>query len=171
MTDRPAVSNAAEFTEIFRQFLRLKSHLTSLTPEDMIQARARFQKLMPEDRTGDALDYDLLYRIGSILSHRQQPMTMGELSQALDVPLSTATRIVDLLVKNDYAGRVPDADDRRIVRVRLTETGQGMYHALDEFIRMRVDILLRHFTAGEQENLIVLLRKVVMILDKGDEAP
>jgi len=42
---------------------------------------------------------------------------MGELSKALDVPLSTATRIADC-GQERYAERSPDPKDRRVVRVR-----------------------------------------------------
>ena len=91
---------------------------------------------------------------------------MGELSHALEVPLSTATHIVDWLVKNDYARRLDDPEDRRIVRVTLTEGGQDMYRAINEFITQRIEHFLSQFSPEDRENLLSLLNKVIDTLEK-----
>ena len=156
----------AEFVDIIRRLIHLRRRFKAVLPRDVAQARARFKKLLPEDRSGQDADFDLLHNLGVALSRRKEPMTMGELSQTLDVPLSTATRIVDLLVKNDYARRLPDPGDRRVVRIALTETGQGMYQALDDFMRRRIEQLLRPFSRAECRHLVRLLNKLVAGLEK-----
>jgi DNA-binding MarR family transcriptional regulator len=85
---------------------------------------------------------------------------MGELSRALQVPLSTATRIMDWLVKNGYAGRLPDPEDRRIVRVTLTETGQEMYYTINDYLMERFEKLMGQFSLQERESLLSLLSKL-----------
>ncbi len=90
---------------------------------------------------------------------------MGELSKALDVPLSTATRIVDWLVKGGYAERLPDPQDRRVVRVALTKYGRALIKAGDKFIRQRVEQVLCVFTDKERQTLISLLSKLVETLE------
>ena len=168
MPDPSFTVHTAQFTEIVRHFIRLKPRLKATLPEDenLARVKAHLEEAHLGGRAGSIADYDLLLNIGVILSRQQEPMTMGELSQALDVPLSTATRIVDWLVKNDYAKRLSDPDDRRIVRVALTETGQAMYRAANEFIQKRVERLLRPFTPEERENLVMLLRKLVKALEE-----
>lgn len=52
--------------------------------------------------------------------------TMGELAEALGVSLPSATQIVDRLVRRGLVERSPDAEDRRVVRVSLTETGASI---------------------------------------------
>jgi DNA-binding MarR family transcriptional regulator len=159
-------SYTTQFMEIVRQFVCLRHRLRVMLPEDVAQARARFEKLFPEEQARSATDYDLLYRVSVLLARRQEPMTMGELGQALDVPLSSATRIVDLLVENGYAQRVPDAEDRRVVRVSLTDIGQEMCRTIEGFIRKRVERLLQVFTPEEQETLVALMRKFVKAFDE-----
>ena len=51
---------------------------------------------------GNYSNYGLFYRISSNI-HPRNDLTMGELSNALSVPLSTATRIVDWLVVSNSA--------------------------------------------------------------------
>lgn len=168
MSPTALATHTAQFMDIARQFIRLRRRFKAVMPKDVAEARARFEQSFAEERVGSGADYDLFYNIAIILSRRQEPMTMGELSQALDVPLSTATRLVDLLVKSGYVRRLPDAEDRRVVRVALTETGQGMCDVIDKFIRKRVDKLLRGFTPQEREDLLRLLGKLVRAL--GEEA-
>jgi DNA-binding MarR family transcriptional regulator len=122
---------------------------------------ARLAGSHPQGGAASAADFGLLYHVCIVLSGNEEAITMGELSQALDVPLSTATRIVDWLVKNGYAVRLSDPNDRRIVRVTLTAMGQAMYQAGDKFIQKRVEALLQPFTVAERENLVMLADKLV----------
>jgi DNA-binding MarR family transcriptional regulator len=91
---------------------------------------------------------------------------MGQLSKELDVPLSTATRIVNGLVDNGLAERTDDPEDRRVVRVILTETGRSLHQIMNEFMRERIDQILGRFTAEEREQFIFLLLKVAKIMDE-----
>lgn len=156
----------ADLTDILRRLLYLKRRLKVVLPEDLANMKAQLDESHPEGQTSNAADYNLLYNIGVILAHQQEAMTMGELGRALDVPLSTATRIVDWLVKSGYAERQPDPNDRRVVRVALTGTGQAMYQASNAFMRRRLEKWLRRLTVEECENLLVLLRKLVQALEE-----
>jgi DNA-binding MarR family transcriptional regulator len=89
---------------------------------------------------------------------------MGELSDALSVPLSTATRMVDWLVKNGYAQRLPDPEDRRIVRVTLTSNGRKIYKAIESYIEQRFEQILSCLTVEEQGTLYTLLSRVMSAL-------
>src|SRR5574340_557741 len=71
----------------------------------------------PEDRM-------FLFRILAVLRSREDPPTMGELSAELGIPLSSATRIADDLVRAKFVDRRGDPDDRRVVRLCLTHTGR-----------------------------------------------
>jgi len=156
----------AEITEILHRLFHLKHRLKVVLPEDLAHLKAQLIASHPGGKAGSAADYDLFYSIGMILSRQQEPITMGDLSRALDVPLSSATRIVDWLVKNGYAERQPDPDDRRIVRVALTATGLEMNGAINAFIRDRIERWLRRFTPEECAVLVPLMRKFVDVLEE-----
>jgi len=59
-------------------------------------------------------------------------MSMHELSSAMNLAGSTMTRVVDQLVIKGLAERAPDEEDRRIVRVTLTERGREVRQAVEE---------------------------------------
>jgi DNA-binding MarR family transcriptional regulator len=86
---------------------------------------------------------------------------MGEFSRDLDVPLSTATRTMDWLVKKGYVQRLSDPNDRRIVRVELTGTGKEIYQVINTYILERVEKALSQLTPPERNTFVELANRVL----------
>ena len=105
-------------------------------------------------------NYELFYRASSSI-YPKGSMTMGEFSTALSVPLSTATRIADWLVDNGYFQRLNDSEDRRVVRIALTDNGRGLYKAIDKYIKQRLQNILSCLNDEEMKAFLVLVRKIV----------
>lgn len=152
--------------KILQHLFYLKSRFKVGVPENIAVLKERLDEIIPEGKMGDINRYDLFYSIGIIFSSQPEPITMGELSRALRMPLSTTTRIMDWLVKNDYARRLPDPEDRRVVRVTLTDTGNEMYHTINEFFLERIEQIMHPFTPQERETLLLLLSKLIDNLEK-----
>lgn len=152
---------SARFLGLVRQAIRLKHRFRAVLPEEMATARARIQAALPQSAFAEAADYDLLYQLAVLLASDDSPMTMSELAQAAEVPLSTATRLVDMLVEHGYAERLSDPNDRRVVRVRLTSAGSELYRTIDQLIQRRIALILRRFSDEECETLLQLLHKAV----------
>jgi DNA-binding MarR family transcriptional regulator len=55
---------------------------------------------------------------------KKEPVTMTDLAGALRMPLSTATRIADKLVKKELVERRRAEGDRRIVEVGFSKRGR-----------------------------------------------
>jgi DNA-binding MarR family transcriptional regulator len=110
-------------------------------------------------------NYGLFYRMSSNIYPRND-LTMGELSNALSVPLSTATRMVNWMVNDGYIKRLPDPVDRRIVRVALTEKGLQMHNTIRSYTEERVGNILSSLTTDEQITLLQLIDKVISALKK-----
>lgn len=99
------------------------------------------------------------HRVGEILLQRRNP-TMGEISQALSVPFSRATRLINWWVESGFAQRLSDPNDRRIVRVALTEDGERLLGAIERHIAQTVERVLTPLRLEEREALLRLLSKV-----------
>lgn len=164
MKDLAACAVTDQMCELLGELISLKSRLEAVLPEDLARLKERLRKLHPDGGPKRAADYDLFYRIGVILSRQREPLTMSQLSAALDVPMSTATRMVDWLVENNYVERLSDPEDRRVVRVALTDTGEELYQTINEFIKQRAGQVLSRFSPEEQEELVLLLRRLVQAL-------
>lgn len=162
----------AELMDIIRGFMRLRSRLRPVLPEEIARAKENLAEMLPDGQDWNPHNFELFFSVGVMLIRQREPMTMGELSQSLDVPLSTATRIMDQLVKHGYAERLPDPADRRIVRVALSDTGTQMYRSIQGLIESRLKYLLSHFTNEEQETFLALLRKLhKAIMEEGAPLP
>ena len=90
------------------------------------------------------------------------PITLGELAAIEQVQPPSMTRIVARLEEGGLVERQVDANDRRIVRVRVTAVGKRLLTQTrtkrDEFLAQRVARL----TEEERE----LLERVVPVLEK-----
>jgi len=166
------VQQVSELTEIFQRMLYLRPHMLAVLPENMAAMKAHLDKERGKGKAS-AMNFNLFYNIGIVLTQEPQAVTMGEFSYALNVPLSTATRIADWMVEHGYVQRQRDPGDRRVVRICLTDTGQELYRTINHFIHERVEGLLSKFTPRERDDLITLMRKLMDAMDtrehKGNE--
>jgi DNA-binding MarR family transcriptional regulator len=154
-----------EFAEVLHRFVGVRSRLKVVLPEDLAKMRARLLETHPGGLAETKADFNLLYRVGVILSH-QSSISMGELSRSMELPLSTTTRIVDWLVGSGFAERLADPADRRIVHVTLTSEGQSIYQLSNDFLRKRVEKLLHRFTPEERTTFVALLNKLADALEE-----
>jgi DNA-binding MarR family transcriptional regulator len=156
---------AARIGETAQRVFRLRNRFKLVVPDNLMVLRDRYLASTRGGKTGGANDFELFYKVGIIFSQHEKPITMSELSHELDVPMSTATRIMDWMVGNEYAQRLPDPDDRRIVRVALSASGLEVYRAINEFIVGRVRRFKRQFSPEECETSLSLLSRVLDALE------
>jgi DNA-binding MarR family transcriptional regulator len=88
------------------------------------------------------------------------PITMTDFSEMLGVPLSTATRMVERLIEKGLAVRSRIEDDRRVVRVDLSEEGKKLHEKFAEHRRAIGSAMLSPLTHGEREIFIELMSKI-----------
>ncbi len=92
------------------------------------------------------------------LSHLEdEPLSVGALAAATDLPKQMVSQVVDTLVTRGYARREPDALDRRRVIVSLTPRGRAAAAVAREAAAARVGALVeREGTARVRDALEVL---------------
>jgi DNA-binding MarR family transcriptional regulator len=83
--------------------------------------------------------------------------TVGDVAKCLAVTHSAATQTIETLVKRGLARRVPDANDRRMVRVELTADGRQLADRLHQARRERVG----HVMAGLTDDELILMTSVI----------
>lgn len=160
-------SSVLELKKIIQRLFRMRHRFHVGVPENIQTLKKRLFQNSHSNPVENLTDFDLFYSVGNAFSSQAEPtMTMGDLSRNLNVPLSTATRIVDWLVSKDYAQRLPDPDDRRVVRVAMTETGLKMYDEIDTFFMERIERLMHGFTHDERKTFCALLLKMVTTLEQ-----
>jgi DNA-binding MarR family transcriptional regulator len=149
-----------QITAVVHGFMQVWNRFESTLSKELDQIQKSLQGMHPQVEHQPNANYELFYRACSSI-YPKGNITMGEFSNALSVPLSTATRIADWLVENGYIQRLPDSDDRRVVRVSLTDTGKELFKAIDNYIRQRMQQILSSLTTEERTMLLTLVIKVV----------
>lgn len=168
MPNIPQATSSSEIVKLLQRIVRLRSHFKVVPPENIAALKKQIYELKVSGKGAVIEDPGLFFNAGSVFSRHAGPITMGELSRDLEVPLSTATRIVDWLVNNGYARRLPDPKDRRIVRVELTGKGKETYKAISTFVLARVELAMSKLNTAERVTFLSLLNKVLDAFEQGN---
>jgi DNA-binding MarR family transcriptional regulator len=92
------------------------------------------------------------------------PMTPGTLAAARRLSGAATSTAIDRLERASYARRLPDARDRRSVRVALTDRARARLDEANARVQVDVAALLADYTADE-------LRAVLDFLERGRTLP
>jgi DNA-binding MarR family transcriptional regulator len=147
---------AEQFMGLLQRYICLRPKL--ILPEHILQLKKKMEAFRSSGYGSE--DHGFVFRILILLSQSVEPLTMSELSSELNVPMSTATRIVDGLVRSGMAERVNDSNDRRVVRVGMSQNGRELYETGMAYNKQRIAKLLKNFTAEEQAQLLKLMNKL-----------
>ena len=104
-------------------------------------------------------EFELLMRLQVAAT---RPLQMSEIAAQLVGSPSGTTRIADRLEKDGLIVRETPRENRRIVRVQLTQKGREVLTAADEIFRTTLQQAFGdHLAAGEVTELRGLLRKLL----------
>lgn len=105
----------------------------------------------------------------ALLALRDSPnMTMGELCEKLFLACSTATDLIDRMEKNGFLERNRDTQDRRVIRLAITEKGREVISEVVAARRRYVASMLEKLSSTEIEQLGTSLDKLhsLMVQEK-----
>lgn len=85
---------------------------------------------------------------------------MSELSGALGVTLANMTSMADRMERDGYLRRVPDSEDRRIVRIKMTPKGKNIIRKMEGERRKSLVSILSKLSDQEIENLLKIMTKI-----------
>lgn len=152
--------------DIFLRLLYLRRRFRGKMPPEMQSLKASIQAHNLRAQIEQVNAHDVFSTIGFVFSRQETPITMGDLSRTLGVPFSTATRTVDWLVESGYVQRLADPEDRRVVRVELTEAGAELYRAMNHILLESAEQLFHNFSSAERQEFGRLLGKLVDSLEQ-----
>ncbi|MGW0998393.1 MarR family winged helix-turn-helix transcriptional regulator [Streptomyces sp. NPDC002523] len=146
LPDLPAASS--EVTEIERALTRITYLGSRARQHERLMATAG----VPLDRAAVAL-----LRIAA----DSEPLRPGELAQRLGVEASHVTRTVQQLERGGYVSRVPDPDDRRAQRIRLTDAGHEAVDRIRDAGARAMQLALAGWRPDELRELAGLFHRMV----------
>jgi len=92
-------------------------------------------------------------------------LPVSELAASAGVAPPTATRMLDALVREGVVARTPCEDDRRVVRVALTEGGRDAVATAGRQVAERRARVRDQLSPDEQAQAAALLRRLAAVLE------
>jgi len=92
-------------------------------------------------------------------------LPVSELAASAGVAPPTATRMLDALVREGVVARTPCEDDRRVVRVALTEGGRDAVAIAGRQVAERRARVRDQLSPEEQAQAAALLRRLAAVLE------
>jgi MarR family transcriptional regulator, 2-MHQ and catechol-resistance regulon repressor len=120
---------------------------------------ARASKRHLEQYNISGAEYGIIRNLGD------KALTLSELSQQLLRVNSNTTAMIDSLEQKGLVQRVRDPVDRRVIRVKLTETGSKLRDAVVPSHNRYINSFFGSLNDGEIANLQKLLQKIESICD------
>jgi len=90
--------------------------------------------------------------------------TMSEIADKLQVSHPTATGVIDRLEDRALVQRLPDPDDRRKVRLALTESGKSQIAEIRRTGAQAAQAAFAQLTAAQRDALLAALAPVYTLL-------
>lgn len=129
-----------------------------------------FGALLPLMKTGQhaamqiAAEHDLTFshvRILFTLEWAPEPLSVGDLADAIGLSVAATGRAVDALHRSGIVSRTEDAGDRRIKRIALSERGVDLVRRIAKARLDAAEQFVGHLDPAEREQL----DQAVSILD------
>ena len=86
------------------------------------------------------------------------PLAMGRLADALDVSVASATGIIDRMEGRGLVERKPQAADRRVIEVHITDGGAAVFPMIADVRTTHLEQVLDQLSARELGSLLIGLR-------------
>jgi len=91
----------------------------------------------------------------------QDGLTIGTMSQKRGVDAPTATGIITRLEQNGLVERRHDREDRRVVKVYLTDEGRDISYTLVSSVEHFEQSIKRGFSEGELDRFLAQLQQII----------
>jgi len=92
----------------------------------------------------------------------QDGMTIGTMSQKRGVDAPAATGIITRLEQSGLVERRHDREDRRVVKVYLTDEGRDISHTLASSVEHFDQIMKRGFSESDLDRLLTHLQQLIV---------
>jgi DNA-binding MarR family transcriptional regulator len=110
------------------------------------------------------------FNVMSVLHRAGEPMTMGDLAQAVSLRPANLTSLVDGLVKRGLVDRELNPDDRRSFLVRVSRSGEEFLAGFLPGHWRHLDALVGGLTVRQRGQLTTLLDRLAHSVDEVEAA-
>ena len=136
------------------------------TVEKLFDTMGQLRKLLlqhslesHEERAATIMQYSALKILNTTLD-----CTVGDIAKQLYLSKSSATQLIERLVKAGLVERIHDTQDRRLVRLHVTEQGKQTVAALKKKFIEKMSTVLSRIPTEDLNNLIRIQTNLINTL-------
>ena len=142
----------------------MKQKTTLDLTQDLFQLMKQFPRPKLKQSSIDGLtrsEYELLVMLVINLDGHKGALTVSEISSMLQITPAGVTHLINPLEVTGYIKRLQDPNDRRIVRIGLTDQGTQAAEALIAEVQEQLIGLVNHLGEEDSKTLICLMSKAI----------
>lgn len=89
------------------------------------------------------------------------PRKMRDIARLMSVTTGTLTKAIDALEKKSYVVRIRDTEDKRVIKISLTDKGRSAYYHHESFHRQMIEHMKDGLSEQELATVTKFLAKMV----------
>lgn len=128
----------------------------------------RFVDIYSHKRENDLLTGANTWVIHFIAEQKDTPVHLRDIESHFGVTRSTASKVVDLLVRKGFVQRHVGKTDSRLRQLTLTKQARDLLETINADHEMLEQILLKGFTAEETATLLSYLNRMQENIDAAE---
>ncbi len=138
-----------ELEKLFSNFTQLEKIIIQQSQKSLIEQQATI----------------LQFSVLSLIKEKAN-IPMSTVAEALHLSLSSATQLVERLVKLHFLERKSDDTDRRIIRISLTKKGEEQYLIIKKEILEHMAQVFENMPVTDRKELIRITSELILTLKK-----
>lgn len=143
------MTNESDIEQLFSSMLQLGKLMSQQTQETHEEKAATMLQFL------------------TLQSLKERPNgTVTDLCNVLNLSKSSATQLIERLVKSGLVGRVDDTDDRRIIRLHITQNGEKEFTVLKKKLMDRMLKTFSRIPAKDVRELVRIHTNLIQSLKK-----
>jgi len=123
----------------------------------------------PEDWLELDLNFSKTELMALMVVDRYGEVSMSQICDALNIPMSTSTGIVDRMVKKGFLHRERSDTDRRVVVVGMTERGREVFRYFKDMLTGYLVQIESVLTDEEKQLLYRIFTKIIAVINSEKE--
>ena len=142
----------------------MKTKTTLDLTHELFQLMKQFPRPKIKQNSTDGLtrsEYELLVMLVMNFDDQKKALTVTEISSLLLITPAGVTHLINPLEEAGYIGRLQDPNDRRVVRIGLTDKGTQAAEALILDIQEQLIGLVNYLGEEDSKTLVRLMSQAI----------
>lgn len=110
------------------------------------------------------LDYSKNEVLAILFLYRKKVTNVSEIAEYIEAPLNTATGVISRLEKKNIVERRRDSEDKRVVNIIFTKTGEELFENEKELYSSYIIKVYNILSDEEKATALSIINKVISVL-------